>query len=122
MRNEETYRIVRAMRATGNKPGLIERWKNSVAQWAMENSGPDAEAVKAFLPLWQNRPYYTAAELAPIFPMLALALGLRDRPGPSKSPARLANELKMAGLPHFLRDGVLYFVVEQTHRAEEFAK
>lgn len=121
MKNTDTYRIVRKMIESGNQPGVIELWKNMVAHWALRNIGPDAEAVKAFLPLWQTRPYYSAAELAPIFPVLALALGLRDTPAPAKPPARLANELRMAGLPHFMKDGVLYFVVEQTHRAEEFA-
>lgn len=116
----DTYRIVRKMIESGNRPGVIELWKNMVAHWAQRNIGPDAEAVKAFLPLWQSRPYYTAAELAPIFPVLALALGLREKPEPAKPPARLANELRAAGLPHFMKGGELYFVVEQTHRAEEF--
>jgi len=116
----DTYRIVKKMKATGNQPGVIALWKNMVAEWAEKSSGPDAEAVKAFLPLWQIRPYYSAAELAPIFPVLAVALGLRERPAPAKGAALLANELRMAGLPHFRRDGTLYFVVEQCHRVKEF--
>lgn len=118
----DTYRIVEKMKATGNQPGLIQLWKNMVAYWAEHNSGPDAQAIKDFLPLWQVRPYYTAAEMAPIFPMLAIALGLRERPEAQKSPARLANELKMARLPHFVRDGVTYFVVEQFGRTKEFER
>ena len=116
----DTYRIVKKMRATGNQPGLISLWKNMVAEWAEKSSGPDAEAVKAFLPLWQIRPYYTAAELAPIFPVLAVALGLRERPAPAKGAALLANELRMAKLPHFRRDGTLYFIVERCHLSKEF--
>jgi hypothetical protein len=117
----DTAVIVRMMQIRGNGPGIIALWKDMVEMWAMTHPGPDAEAVKAWLPAWQVRPYYTAAELAPIFPMLAVAFGLRDRPEAQKSPARLANELRMAKLPHFERDGEIYFVVEQCHRAEEFA-
>jgi hypothetical protein len=116
----DTARIVHMMKATGNRPGVIAHWKRGMEIWA-ETGGPDADAVKAWLPAWQARPYYTAAELAPIFPVLAVVLGLRDRPEPQKGAARLANELRMARLPHFQRDGETYFVVEQCHRAEEFA-
>ena len=118
--NTPTYRVVRKMIESGNQPGVVVMWKNMVAAWAEKASGPDAEAVKAFLPLWQIRSYYTAAELAPIFPMLETALGVSERPGRMKAPERLANELKFAGLPHFYKNGIEYFVVEQTHRAKEF--
>jgi hypothetical protein len=117
----DTALIVKRMKASGNRPGVIALWKEMVEEWAWGTVGPDAEAVKAFLPLWQPRPFYTAAELAPIFPMLAVALGLRARPETQKAPARLANELRMARLPHFQRGEEIYFVVEQCHRAEEFA-
>lgn len=117
----DTAMIVRKMRVSGNQAGVIALWKNMVAHWAQNASVPDAEAVKAFLPLWQVRPCYTAAELAPIFPVLAVALGLRERPLPQKSAKRLENELKFARLPHFERDGKIFFVVEQCHKAEEFA-
>jgi hypothetical protein len=117
----DTAKIVKWMKARGNQPGLVALWKSDVEHWARHAGGTDAEAVKIWLPLWQVRPYYTAAELAPIFPVLAVALGLREKPAPQKSPARLANELRMAGLPHFQHDGEIYFVVEQCHRAEEFA-
>jgi hypothetical protein len=116
----DTARLVKFMKATGNRPGLISEWKEVVREWAERSAGPDAEAVKAWLPAWQVRPYYTAEELAPIFPMLAVVLGWRERPEPQKGAARLANELRMAGLPHFEFAGKLYFVVEQCHRAEEF--
>lgn len=119
--NSDTYKIVRWIKATGNRRGIIALFKAELEQWAQSGVGPDAEAVKAWLPAWQDRPYYTAAELAPIFPVLAVALGLRIIPAPAKSAALLANELRMAGLPHFERDGKTYFVVEQCHRAEEFS-
>lgn len=118
--NTPTYRVVRKMIESGNQPGIVSTWKNMVAAWAEKAIGPDAAAVKAFLPLWQIRPYYTAAELAPIFPMLEVTLGVTSRPGPMKSPERLANELRFAGLPSFYKNGIEFFVVEQTHRAEEF--
>lgn len=111
----DTYRIVQKMKASGNQPGIVEHWKNLVAYWAAQSVSPDAEAVRAFLPHWQTRPLYTAAELAPIFPMLALALGLRQRPEPQKGPARLANELRMASLPHRNIGAQTYFAVAQCH-------
>lgn len=117
----DTARIVRVMKAAGNRPGVIAEWKRAMEDWTQSASSPEADAVKAWLPAWQARSYYTAAELAPIFPVLAVVLGFRDRPAPAKGAALLANELRMAGLPHFERDGKLYFVVEQCHRAEEFA-
>lgn len=120
-RNTDVYRIAEKMKATGNQPGVVTLWKNMVEHWATHTSGPDAEAVKAWLPAWQVRPYYTAAELAPIFPVLAVALGLRDEPLPQRTPRLLENELRATRLPYFVRDGEIYFVVEQCHRAEEFA-
>ena len=116
-----TYRIVRAMRMTGNSPGIIAQWKARVSEWAHRNpTGKNEAAVLAWLPLWQPRPFYTAAELVPIFPVLEVALGFSARPSHVKSAARLANELKFAGLPFFVKQGVTYFVVEQCHKAEEF--
>lgn len=117
----DTYKIVEKMKATGNQPGLITLWKNMVAHWAERANDRDAAAIKAFLPLWEIREYYTASELAPIFPALAVALGIRVRLLPAKAAARLANELKWARLPYFEKDGVEYFVVEQVGRAKEFA-
>lgn len=115
------YRIVKAMKAAGNRPGILQRWIEMIMDWAKKPPfDADKAAVIAWLPFWQTRPYYTAEELAPLFPVLAVALRFSDRPTELKSPGRLANELKMAGLPHFMRDGKLFFVVEQCHRAREF--
>lgn len=115
----DTYLIVEKMKATGNAPGLIERWKDAVAAWAMLNEGPDAQAVRAWLPLWQVRQFYTAAELAPILPMLAVTLGITQRPGRVKGANRLANELKLARLPWRRIGRAEFFAVEQTHLIEE---
>lgn len=117
----DTYKIVEMMKATGNAPGLIERWKNMVEGWVQCNAGPDVEAAKAWLPMWQVRPFYTAAELAPLFPVLAVTLGLRKKPGPIKSANRLENELIFARLPalgtYYLHDmrAAKYFIVERQH-------
>lgn len=119
--NTPTYRVVRKMIESGNQPGVVTMWKNMVIAWIEKATGPDAAAVKAFLPLWEIRPYYTAAELAPIFPLLEVALGVSKKPGRQKAPERLANELKFCGLPSFYRNGIEFFVVEQTHKAKEFA-
>jgi hypothetical protein len=114
--NSDTYQIVQAMKATGNATGIIQCWKETVARWAALNAGPDADAVNAWLPQWQVRPFYTAAELAPLWPVLAVTLGLCKRPRPPVSAARLANELKFVRLPFIVIDGKEYFIVEQIHR------
>jgi hypothetical protein len=116
--NSPTYKIIKAMKATGNQPGVIAQWKDMVEAWAVKNKGPDAEAVKAWLPMWQVRPMYTAAELAPIFPMLAVALRFADRPTPQMSPKRLENELIYGALPRVRLVGddySPYFIVERIH-------
>lgn len=124
-----TYKIVQAIKSTGNRPGLIQEWKNTVEHWALRHPGPEADAVLAWLPSWQARPFYTAAELAPIFPTLAVALGITRRVAPAKSAMRLAAELDYAGLPKVvLAAGNLldadYFIVERVHywrkRLEQF--
>lgn len=114
----DTYQIVKAMQATGNRPGVIAQWKELVEAWAECSKSPDAESVRTWLPMWHVRPFYTAAELAPIFPALAVVLDLAPlgRLTAQKSPARLANELRMAQLPYIVIGEEIYFVVEQTHR------
>lgn len=122
----DTYRIVRKMQASGNMPGIVQLWAQHVYWWAKGARGPDADAVLAWFPQWQIRDLYTAAELSPIFPVLAVALGLRERPEAQKSPFRLANELKMAMLPHRIIDltrpgqglgnsGQTFFAVARLH-------
>lgn len=112
----ETYHIIRALKATGNRPGVIEQWKRSVETWAQLNrTDPNAAAVNAWLPLWQPRPFYTAEELAPMWPALAIATGYTDRwPAVVKSSMRLEHELDFHGLPR-LRDYRNYFIVERIH-------
>lgn len=119
--NSETYRIVRKMVESGNQPGVIQLWKNMVEHWAVRSTSPDAISVQAWLPAWQARPFYTARELAPIFPALAIALGVTKFMGRlprQKSPAMLARELEFARLPFHEISGVKYFIVEQTHRID----
>lgn len=94
-----TYQIVRAMKATGNKPGIVAQWKAAMDLWAMTNVGPDASALQSWLPQFQVRPFYTADELAPMWPALGMVLGITDRMEPVKSYARLLNELDLARLP-----------------------
>lgn len=97
----ETYAIVKAMKATGNRPGVITEWKQSVERWALNSvNDPQAIAVRAWLPFWQVRPFYTAEELAPMWPALAIAVGHTDRwPLVLKSAKRLGHELDFANLP-----------------------
>jgi hypothetical protein len=76
----ETHHIIQAMKATGNRPGVVAQWKETVAGWAqMHRTDPDAAAVNAWLPLWQPRPFYTTEELAPLWPALAIATGFTDK-------------------------------------------
>jgi hypothetical protein len=115
-KTDETCRIIEAMKATGNRPGVVECWKNDVAAWAqMHRTDPDAAAVNAWLPLWQPRPFYTADELAPMWPALAIATGVAVRwPAVLKSARRLEFELDVHGLPR-LADYPKYFIVERIH-------
>lgn len=92
-----TYKVIHAMKASGNQPGLIAIWKREVETWANGNKSPEAEAVKAWLPMWHPRPWYSASELAPIFPALAAAFDLGKMT--QRPPARLVYELDYGGLP-----------------------
>jgi hypothetical protein len=114
----DTYLIVEAMKDTGNSKGVIARWKELVEDWAERSTSPDAAAVLAWLPHWQPRPFYTATELAPIFPALSVALRFAPvlgRTPPQKSPARLRHELEYARLPFVIFLGAQYFIVERCH-------
>lgn len=113
----ETWAIVKAMKATGNRPGVIAEWKDRVAQWAqMHPSDTNAAAVNAWLPLWQPRPFYTAEELAPMWPALAIAVEHTTHwPAVPKSAKRLEFELDYAGLPFRFSIGRKYYIVERIH-------
>ncbi len=116
MHKTSTYRIVQAMKATGNRPGIIAQWKALIEQWVANNpSAPEAAALRSWLPMWQVRNHYSARELAPIWPVLAVVLGLATRLEHLKSPRRLEYELDFARLPHFEKDGEKYYYVEQVH-------
>lgn len=118
--SKETTHIIQMMKATGNRPGIIACWKGIVEDWAQRSHGnPDAEAVKAWLPAWQPRPFYTAEELAPMWPALAIATGFTSHwPPVPKSAKRLEHELDFCGLPR-LRDYEKrwrnFFIVERLH-------
>ena len=120
----ETYAIVKAMKATGNRPGVIQQWKDQIAEWS--NSRPndrDAAAVNAWLPHWQVRPFYTSEELAPMWPALAIAIGHTNYwPSVMKSPRRLEFELDYAGLPWFEMHGRKFYIVEQIHKWRDAAQ
>lgn len=98
-----TYRIIKAMQASGNGPGVIQQWLEPVREWAQSAAGPDAEALRAWLPLFQQRPFYTVEELAPIFPALALGMGFADKLYAPKDPRRLYNELTYGKLPMLVK-------------------
>ncbi len=103
------YKTVQAIKARGNQEGIVKVWIAAAHQWALDNRGPDAEAIKAWVPYFQPRPFYTAAELAPMFPALVAALGLPFR-NVNYSPGRLANALDYAKLPTLIRnDGGAWF-------------
>lgn len=114
----ETYAIVKAMKATGNQPGVIARWKEFVELWAISRPGDkNAEAILAWLPHWQVRPFYTAEELAPMWPALSIAIEYTNIwPAVPKSAKRLEFELDYVGLPRLkqIQYGC-YFIVERVH-------
>jgi hypothetical protein len=116
-KGSETYHIIQAMKATGNRPGVIAQWKADVERWARFNyQNPDAVAVNAWLPLWQPRPFYTAEELMPLWPALAIATGFTDKwPSVLKSAKRLGHELDFFGLPRLDLEYRQYFIVERIH-------
>ena len=89
------YHVIKAMKAGGNRPGVIAQWKKLVEEWAQNAvNDPNAAGVRAWLPMWQVRPFYTAEELAPIFPALAVTLGYADKiPEVQKSASLLALDL-----------------------------
>jgi len=114
--NSDTYKIVQAMKGTGNKPGIVAQWKAEIEKWALNAvNDPEAAAVRAWLPMWQVRPFYTATELAPMWPALAIALGLRERMMEGPSARRLEFELHYAELPSFWLRNDSYFIVERIH-------
>jgi len=111
-----TYKIIKAMHATGNQAGIVAQWKARMEEWARNNPDvKEAEIVNSWLPLWQVRPFYTAAELAPLWPMIAVALGIVERPFHEFSPARLAFLLDYGKLPKVRYNDKDYYVVERLH-------
>lgn len=97
----DTFAVVKAMHRTGDYQGVVEQWKRNIELWSgtLGQGTPEGNALRAWLPYWQARPFYTSAELVPIIPALVVALGNKEKPPPQKSPTRLAYELDYAGLP-----------------------
>lgn len=97
--NSATYRVIKAMRATGNQPGVIRQWVAGLRDWiATQPPTPEVLAIRAWLPLFQVRSVYTAAELAPLLPALASMMGFKELHFP-RSPKRTENRLDFFGLP-----------------------
>lgn len=121
---KETRHIIDMMKATGNRAGVIAQWKAALADWAQTyRTNPDAASVNAWLPLWQPRPFYTAEELAPMWPALAIATGFTSRwPQVLKSARRLENELDFYELPRLGHGYQKYFIVERIHYWREASK
>lgn len=116
-----TYRIIKAMKEAGNGPGVIRQWLEPVAQWAESSKGPDAEALRAWLPLFQHRPFYTAEELSPIFPALAVGMGIVPKLYAPKEPHRLAQELLYGRLPLLVKpDGTRDYTNPLTGRTGDY--
>lgn len=109
---QETRHIIEAIKA---HPRLVEHWKASVAQWAqMNRTDPNAQAVNAWLPLWQTRELYSAEELAPLWPALAIASGFTKHwPNVPKGAALIENELRFCGVPCRYVNGRIYFAIER---------
>lgn len=114
--NTPNYRIVRAMLDRGNQPGLIREWFDGMKVWAAENKGQDAKALGLWLEYAKPRPFYTAEELAALWPAFNIALGMEKRLMPPPSANRLANELEFHRLPLFRLNAPgnpKYFIVER---------
>lgn len=95
-----TYAIVRLMIERGNKPGVIRHWMTQLAQWADANTGSDAAALRSWLSMARPKPFYSAEELAVMWPALKIACGLEKRLYAAPSPKLLAIKLEVAGLPY----------------------
>lgn len=121
-----TYQIVNMICRRGNQPGIIREWFDGLRKWASENTGPDAEALRCWMDIARVRPFYTAEELAPLWPALKLTLGLASRLDPAPGANRLHNELVFHGMPklqnaetgsfEFFESHQRYFIVEHVHR------
>lgn len=117
-------RLVKMILDRGNKAGIITEWFAGMRRWAESNQSPDAKALGLWLDIVKARPFYTADELAGLWPALKLTLGLNDYLAPKPSGNRLHNELTFLRLP-LLRNqntGMNYFpglgsffIVERVH-------
>lgn len=126
--NSPVYAVIKGMKAGGNMPGMVARWIAAADQWSSEHAPlKEAKVIRDMLPYWRARPFYTASELAPMFPALMKVFGIADYQ-PVMSGARLGYLLDQGGLPK-LRNangttffhnamGILqeFYIVEQIHK------
>jgi hypothetical protein len=111
----ETYHIIQAMKATGNQPGIIAQWKESVAAWAqMHRTDADAAAVNAWLPLVATAAVLHGRGIGALWPALGIATGFTNRWPACSNRRRLEFELDFHGLPR-LRYFPEYFICERIH-------
>ena len=89
----------------GDGPNTIMQWIASAMAWAAQAElspnhtiAAQARAVSAALPNFQIRPFYTAAELVMLFPLLqAQSVGVFKSP---PSPGEVSRALREAGIPY----------------------
>lgn len=102
------YRTIKALR---DNRETLEAWRSDLLAWAHENPGPDAEAIKAWAPLFAVRSVFTPQELAPLIPALANYLGFAKKTEPVSSK-RLEHMLEYARVPRWEKDR-RYFVLDR---------
>jgi hypothetical protein len=127
--NSHVYAVIKGMKATGNTPGMVARWIATVGEWANRNAlAPEAKTIRAMMPYWRARPFYTASELAPILPALIVAFSIAERPPAAMSGARLGFQLDYGGLPKLRNaNGTTYFhdamgILQEFYIVEEIHK
>jgi hypothetical protein len=84
---------------------------------AVQLSKPRCRGRQRLASIVATRPFYTAEELMPLWPALAIATGFTDKwPSVLKSAKRLGHELDFFGLPRlFDLEYRQYFIVERIH-------
>jgi hypothetical protein len=115
------YRLARDIVSRGNEPGIIREWFAGMKAWAESNPGPDATALRLWLDIAKPRPFYTAAELASMWPALRIAHGYDKRATEKPSANRLANELEFHGVRYLAgAEGTYYFRSPFTGEAAKY--
>ena len=104
----KTLQVMNAQRGDS----LVTQWKREVQKWAENHDKTlDAQAVKSMMTLWQERPFYSAAELSPILPAMALTLGITKTLQPATGAATLSTLLDFVKQPTLVGlDGSPFFI------------